>query len=313
VLLTARPLVFYGGKGGVGKTTLAAARALVLAGEGHETLLVSTDPAHSTADLLGVPLGNTPTPVGEHLHALEIDAEADAEAYVARIKKDAAAVVSPEALPGVERHLDLARQSPGTVEGALLDRLSELIAQCPGTYERIVFDTAPTGHTLRLLALPELLTGLVEGLVRQRERVAGADRMLRNVAGDDGPADDPVLRRLRDRREVLRVTRRRLLDDAAFHLVLVPERLPIEETVRAAVVLSEAGLRIAEVVVNRVLPETVEGDFMRQRAEQQAAYLAEIDRRLAAYPRVRIRHAPRDITAPEDLDVVMDAIGHARR
>lgn len=306
--MTTRPLIFYGGKGGVGKTTLATARAHLLAADGHETLLVSTDPAHSTSDLLATPLGNEPKRVTTRLQALEIDSEADAAAYIDRIRRDAAEVVSPETLPSVERHLDLARHSPGTAEGALLDRLVDLIAECPDRYQRIVFDTAPTGHTLRLLALPELLTGLVEGLVRQRERVAGAERMLRNLAGDHEPPDDPVLRRLRARRDALRATRQRLLDDAAFHLVLTPERLPIEETARTAATLSDHGLRLAEIVVNRVLPDEADGAFMRERVEQQAERLQEIEERLGHYPLRVIHHAPRDITGPDDLPQIIDAL-----
>lgn len=303
-----RRLVFYGGKGGVGKTTLAAAHAHLLARQGASTLLVSTDPAHSTADLLGATLGNEPREVARHLAAVEIDAEADARAYVARIKDDARAVVSPEAMPGVERHLDLALHSPGTVEGALLDRLVDVMASCPQPYERIVFDTAPTGHTLRLLALPELLTGLVDGLVRQRERVAGAERMLRNLAGDDAPADDPVLRRLRDRRTRLREARTRLLEDAAFRLVLVPERLPIEETARAMDTLATHGIHVEEVVVNRVLPAEATGAFLAERRAQQEEYLAEIDRRLGHVPRRWITHEPRDVDSPSGLAPIIDAL-----
>lgn len=306
--MSERPLVFYGGKGGVGKTTLATARAHLLAEQGHVTLLVSTDPAHSTSDLLGTPLGNAPQRVGDRLQAVEIDSEADAAAYVDRIRREAAEVVSPETLPSVERHLKLALHSPGTVEGALLDRIVDLIAECPDRYDRIVFDTAPTGHTLRLLALPELLTGLVQGLVRQRERVAGTERMLRNVAGEHEPPDDPVLRRLRSRRDALQATRQRLIDDAAFHLVLIPERLPIEETARTTATLSEQGLHLAEIVVNRVLPSDAEGTFMRERLEQQAQRLEEIQARLGDRPTRVIPHAPRDVTEPDDLRQIVAAL-----
>ncbi len=138
-------------------------------------------------------------------------------------------------------------------------------------------------------------------MVRQREKAAGMERMLRNLAGRDGPVDDPVVDRLRRRRDRLRTARGRLLRDAALWLVLTPERLPIEETARAAAVLVAEGLTVSGLVVNWVLPADADGAFMRARLEQQAAYLAEIDRRFAALPRVRVVHAPRDVAAPDDL------------
>lgn len=301
---SALPLLFFGGKGGVGKTTMATASATLLAREGARTLLVSTDPAHSTSDLLGSRLGNTPTQVADGLWALEIDAEADADVYLRRIAAEAEQTVSRAVLPAVRRHLDAARHGPGTVEAALFDRFSQLIAQSPATWDRVVFDTAPTGHTLRLLALPDLLTTWVEGMVRQREKVAGSQRMLRNLAGDDRPVDDPVVERLRRRRDRFRNTRRRLLHDAAFWLVLVPERLPIEETDRALHTLEAGGLTVAGLIVNRVFPAEAGGEFMRARLEQQAEHLGEIDRRFAGRRLVRVAHEPRDVTGRDGLEAV---------
>lgn len=300
-----RPLLFFGGKGGVGKTTMAAATATLLAGRGHRTLLVSTDPAHSTADLLRAPLGNRPAQVAEQLWALEIDSEADADAHVARIAEDAAGTVSREVLPTVEAHLALARQSPGTLESALLDRFVDLMAACPDQWDRIVFDTAPTGHTLRLLALPQLLTAWVGGMARQREKVAGTNRMLRNLAGADEPAAaDPVVARLRERRDRLREAGHRLRADAALWLVVVPERLPIEETARALSTLADHNLDVAGLIVNRVLPADPAGPFMRARLADQATRLDEIDRRFSDRRLLRVVHQPHEISDPGGVRVV---------
>jgi arsenite-transporting ATPase len=296
-----RRLAFFGGKGGVGKTTLAAAFATLLAGRGERTLLVSTDPAHSTGDLLGARLSGEPKRIAENLWALEIDAAADAAVYVERIKGDARRSVSPEVLPAVYRHLDLAASSPGTEESALFDRFVDLIALVPSEYDRLVFDTAPTGHTLRLLTLPALLTSWVEGLVRQREKVAGMERMLGNLAGKDGPPDDPILNRLRERRERFHHARHRLLEDAGFYLVLVPERLPIEETARALETLGGSGISVAALLVNRVLPDVAEGAYMRARLEQQAEYLDEIRQRFAEHDLILVEQDAHDVKDPEQL------------
>lgn len=300
----ARPLTFFGGKGGVGKTTIAAACAVAWSGRGQRTLLVSTDPAHSTADLLGAGLGDEPVEVGDGLWAAEIDAVATADRYVAEVAATARRTVSPAVFATVERHLELARHGPGTLESALLDRLGDLLDWCPDRVERVVVDTAPTGHTLRLLAMPALLTDWIEGLVRQRDRVRGMDRMLRNLAGDDAPPDDPLLERLRVRRDRTARLRRRLVDEAVFHPVLLPERLPIEETARSLATLREAGITVGQAIVNRVLPDTDGGDYLRQRRAQQQTYLDEIDHRLSDLDARHVLQAPRDISSPADLDAV---------
>jgi arsenite/tail-anchored protein-transporting ATPase len=299
VLLSAsgssRPIAFVGGKGGVGKTTVATALSLALAETGARTLLVSTDPAHSTSDLLGTALGAEPVRIGEALHAVEIDAEAEADRYVAAVRSDVHRLVAPAVRDTVDRHLDLARRGAGTLESALLDRLADLLALCPTQYDRVVIDTAPTGHTLRLLAMPELVTGWIEGLVRQREKVHGVDRMLRNMAGSETNHEDPVLDRLRAQRTRLRELRRRLTDDAVFHAVLIPERLPIEETVRGLPAFEAAGLTVGTVVVNRVLPAEADGGFLAARREQQESYLQELRDRLRGRRLLEVTQQPRDV------------------
>jgi arsenite/tail-anchored protein-transporting ATPase len=307
-----RPIAFIGGKGGVGKTTVAAAMASLHASAGQRTLLISTDPAHSTADLFDRPLGAEPIEVADHLDVVEIDAEAQADAYVESVRRDAHRLVAPAVRDTVDRHLDLARRGAGTLESALLDRLADLLALTPERYDRIVVDTAPTGHTLRLLAMPELVTGWIEGLVRQREKVQGVDRMLRNLAGDEPNDLDPVLARLHDQRQRLAQLRTRLLHDAVFHAVLIPERLPIEETVRSLPAFEDAGLLVGMVVVNRILPPEADGEFLAARREQQEGYLRELRARLAGRHLVEVAQQRRDVTSAAGLQAVRDDLEAAR-
>ena len=297
------------GKGGVGKTTLAAACARQLAASGAHTLLVSTDPAHSIGDALGERLGSEARTISENLDALEIDPDDAVASHLASVEDAVAQRVDPDLWPQVQRHLRLARDSPGMAESATFERVAALLELCPETYDHLVVDTAPTGHTLRLLALPTLLSAWVEGLTRQREKVAGAERMLRNLAGRDAPDQDPVLQRLRDRRARLARAAERLRADTAVWLVLIPERMPIEETSRAIGQLAGHDLAIAGLVVNRVLPDDADGAFLAEQREQQATYLAEISERFSAYATVRVPQLPRDVTGPIELDRISAALG----
>jgi arsenite-transporting ATPase len=301
-----RPIVFVGGKGGVGKTTVATALSHALAAAGHRTLLVSTDPAHSTGDLLGARLGDEPVRIAERLEAVEIDAARVAVAYVEEVRRDLHRVVAREVRPAIDRHLDLAREGAGTLDSALLDRLTDLIALQPTTYDRIVIDTAPTGHMLRLVAMPDVLERWIQGLVRQREGVQGMDRMLANMVGESPEReDDPVLDRLRRQRERLTALRHRLAHDALLHAVMIPERLPIEETARALPALRAAGVHVGCVVVNRVLPDSADGEFLAARRRQQDAYLAEIRERLTGERLVIVPQQPEDVSTAAALEELL--------
>jgi arsenite/tail-anchored protein-transporting ATPase len=299
-----RTVRFVGGKGGVGKTTTATALASVAAARGHRTLLVSTDPAHSTGDLLRTPLSGEPTEVAAGLWAVEIDAQAAADAHIERVAEDARALVSREVLATVDRHLDLARRAAGTLESAVVDRLADLLVDRSHRFDRVVVDTAPTGHTLRLLAMPELLRGWVGGLVRQRERQRGLDRAVRNLARDESAEADPVLARLQLRAERLAGLRRRIHDDAVVHLVTVPERLAIEETLRAEADLTSAGLRVGTLVVNQVIPDEADGEFISARREQQRTHLADLARRSRGWSRIEVPLLPHDVRGSDDLAAI---------
>ncbi len=312
--LPTTPIVFFGGKGGVGKTTMAAAYALQSARRGTRTLLVSTDPAHSTGDILGLPLADEAREVRPGLHALEIDPEAEAERYIADVKERVRNVASPRILDEVEHEIDLARSSPGAEEAALLDRFAELMQEAGSGYERVVFDTAPTGHTVRLLSLPELMGRWIDGLVSRRRKVRSLGRMWRNVAGaaagDAGRDDDPVLEAL-ERRQARFSAARDIVTDAArtaFTFVLTPERLPILETRKAVAALRRSKIPVAAVIVNRVLPSDAEGAFVARRREREAVYLDEIDRELSSLPRIRIPLFDSDVQGREGLRRVIDVL-----
>ena len=290
-----RFVLFVGGKGGVGKTTIASSLALRFADSGFRTLLVSTDPAHSTSDVLEFQLGAEAAQVSENFWALEIDPEHEAELYISGVKERIAESTAPRLLAEVERQVDIARVSPGAEEAALFERFTRIIESAGASYDRVVFDTAPTGQTLRLLSLPELMATWIGGLIGQRKRVNTLGRMWRNVAGaaagDSGADNDPVLKALEERRERFLRARVTLTDAAktSFAFVLTPERLPIWETEKAVASLIKYGIPVGGVFVNRVLPPEARGEFLERRRDREREYLARAER---SFDRLAICHVP---------------------
>jgi len=303
--LSDRPILFFGGMGGVGKTTMASVAALRLAGEGHRTLLVSTDPAHSTSDILQCELGPKPRPVVAGCEAMEIDPEHEADAYIESVKARIADVTPPRLVGEVDRQIDIARVSPGAVEAALFDRFTRILEEEGAEYDRIVFDTAPTGQTLRLLSLPELMTAWMSGLITRRKKVGALAKMWRNVAGSErnvagsgreaADADDPILAALEERRGRFHRARKVLTDPArtAFAFVLIAERLPIWETETAVAALTKHGIPVGAVIVNQLLPVADSGaeeaPFLRNRRAREAEYLARITKTLGDWPLMSVR------------------------
>ena len=291
---------FFGGKGGVGKTTLATGFAMLLAQRGQRTLVVSADPAHSLGDALGMVLDEQPHQVSSLLWAAEISGQAQAHRRIEEITADAEQALPREVLPAVRRHLTRATDSPGTVESALLDRLTELVGQVGSDWDELVVDSAPTGHMLRLLSLPALLAPWIEGLARQREKARGIDRMAAGLLGRADEEPDPLLKRLHARRARLENLRSRLQEEALVHLVVVPERLPLTETLRAAETLGETGLRLGSVVVNRVVPDAETGVLARRRRQQEEV-LAELRERFGESGLVWVPVLPGALTGLEEL------------
>jgi arsenite-transporting ATPase len=239
--------VLYGGKGGVGKTTMAAATGLASAGDGIPTLVVSTDPAHSLSDSLEADIPADPERIREDmpLYAAEIDPDA-ALAETGLFGEDGGLGGALDGLLG-EDPLTM----PGADEAAAMQQLLEYMDD--GRFERVVVDTAPTGHTLRLLELPEAMESMVGRLVGLRERLSGMADVVPGF-GDDSGAEMADLHALADRIERLRAT---LRDPARtdFRIVLVPERMSVTESERLRDRLEGFDIPVGTVVVNRVMEE----------------------------------------------------------
>lgn len=323
-----RRLLWVGGKGGVGKTSVAASLALLAARRGRNVLVVSTDPAHSLGDVFDHDLGDEPRRLAPGLDAMEIDPDAEVEAHLKRVTSQMRRFTVPRMMDEMERQMRLSRQSPGTQEAALLERIARLVVDEGEGYDLIVFDTAPTGHTLRLLSLPEAMAAWTDGLLSHSRKSEELGKVLKHLTPKGGqdvasPFADPasegesdlddrarsIAETLKRRRRLFMQARRAVEDKSVsnFVFVLTPERLPILETARSVEALKEAGIPVAATLVNRVLPASADGEFLRRRREQEAQYLERIDRELEGYPRPQLPLLATDI---QGLDVLEELAGH---
>jgi arsenite-transporting ATPase len=259
--------VLYGGKGGVGKTTMAAATALASARAGTATLVVSTDPAHSLSDSLGVEVGEEPTRLREEdpLYGVEIDPETVDEPLAggglgagtgdgAGMGMGLGGLLGGEGLDGPGgTGEDPFSAMPGADEAAAMQLLLRYLDD--ERFDRVVVDTAPTGHTLRLLELPEAMDTMVGRLLSVRERLSGMLGSLGGpFGGEENDAGAAELRETADRIERLRA----LLQDPArtdFRVVMVPEELSVVESGRLVRRLDGFDIPVSTVVVNRVMQD----------------------------------------------------------
>ena len=318
--LLARHLLFVGGKGGVGKTTVASALGIVAAETGRRCLLVSTDPAPSLGDIFGERIGDRETALAPGLDGLEIDPDAEVERHLESVKTAMKGLVHPRLYDEIDRQLDLARHAPGATEAALLERVARLMTDAESRYDLILFDTAPAGHTVRLLTLPEIMAAWTDGLLAGRARAGRLAGSLRNFGGGrhkgdeltliEAPQDHPaggaeagIAERLNARRRLFQEARAALVDGAAtaFLLVLNPDKLSILESGRTADILSRFGVPVSALVVNRVLPSEADGAFLDARREQEARYLKDIGDRFPDLPRLSLPLRPCDVSGREAI------------
>lgn len=323
--LSAQPIIFVGGKGGVGKTTTAAALASQFASNNKKTLIISTDPAHSLGDVLDVKLNNEKTRITPYLDAIELNPDVIVDAHFAQVERTIMAYANPDMMPKIREHLRLSKSAPGAAEAAMLESMCQhLVTATADGYEHIVFDTAPTGHTLRLLVLPEMMGAWTDGLLTQQRRQA----KLRSVATHLESTDkankktkdvaNPFEKRKPDRWEqAVAVLERRkalfrqagiLLHDrtqTAIVLVMTADVLPLAETKRAAEQLEVAKLTPAAIVVNQLIKPAQTDEFWQNRANRQQQIMSDIEKAFKKYPLYPIYLQQTDIRGTEALSELL--------
>lgn len=308
-----KEIVFFGGKGGVGKTTCSSAYSLNLARKGYKTLVLSTDPAHSLGQIFQVELGDAPKKLDTNLYGIEIDPETESGRYINRIREQMQGSFSANIIIEIQRQLDAAYHSPGAEEAAIFDRFIEIIDLVGTEYQRVVFDTAPTGHTLRLLSLPELMGRWLQGMIERRRNVNDMMRMASVVdkSLEERIKDDPVMKILLDRKQRFEKARDFLIDNkrAGFVFVLNAQQLPILETEKAINFLERNGIPVEGIIINRILPEETDSRFFNKRKQVELKYLKEIEQKFGDRVLYRIPLMEYDISGYESIDNVAKIFG----
>lgn len=292
-------VLLFTGKGGVGKTTVAAATALRCADAGMRTIVLSTDPAHSLADAFDLPLRSTPTAVETNLWGQELDATERLEEVWAEIQTYVMEVLDWAGVDAIEaEELSVV---PGLDEVFSLSDIKTYAES--GEWDAIIVDCAPTAETIRFLSLPDILSWYMERIFPVERRVVKMVRpVLRRVtslpvAGDNVFA---ATRRFYDRLDGVRD----LLTDgsrSSVRLVVNPERMVIAEARRTATYLALFGYKVDAVIANRLLPEAITDPWFKAWKETHAEHLATIVDGFAPLPVFRAELAAEELAGVERL------------
>ena len=301
------PVMLFSGKGGVGKTTLAGATAVRLALLGSRVLVMSTDPAHSLSDVFDVQLASRPTRLleatgGGLLDAMEVDARGMFSEAL-----DQADDAKPSSLRDLMR---LASETPGVDEFGAIEVLLQAMEQAE--HDVVILDTAPTGHTLRLLMVPQLLDSWFGKLLEMKTRIARAGRLFRRLMPGEHKAPDAetIRQTLEGGRQRIGSLKEVLTDPdrAQIILVTIPEAMGVLETRRTLQRLSSGGLPVATVVVNQLQPRS---DSCQHCIRRREIHLAQKERmqRLAGEVPVRVVESlPREIAGLDALAEMGDLL-----
>lgn len=285
-------LILFGGKGGVGKTTCASSTGIYLSSQGFKTLLISTDPAHSLADSLGQEFDSDIKEIKgvKDLSALEISAEKALSKfkikYENQIRKilDTSTYLDEEDIDSVF-NLPI----PGIDEVMGFKTIIDLIEQAQ--FEKYIVDTAPTGHALRLLTLPELLDDWIKVMAKMRWKYRF---MVETFSGKYNPdeGDDFLVEMKKTVNKIEGLLRNGRV--AEFIAVTIPEDMAILETERLVRSLGKYGIKVKQLVINNIL-ELGDCQFCRERKKEQEKYISQIKIKFANLKTTTVPLQPKEV------------------
>jgi arsenite-transporting ATPase len=297
--------ILYTGKGGVGKTSVAAATARRIAATGQRTLVLSTDPAHSLADALQVEIGGEPTKVGKHLHAQQVLAQDQLERHWSAVSEWLGGLL-------MERGVDRIAAEELTVPPGGDELFSLLVLKAhveSGEWDAIIVDCAPTGETLRLLSFPDAARWWLDKVLGKEQSMLSAARPFARMFLDIQLPDEKVVNEIQRLVGNL-VAMHDLLRDASrvsMRLVMTPDRMVVAEAMRTYTYLNLYGYLTDAVVVNRVFPDELsDGYFGAWHAVQQEQL--EMVASAFAVPVLKAPYFASEVIGPERLDELAAAI-----
>jgi arsenite/tail-anchored protein-transporting ATPase len=293
-------IILYTGKGGVGKTSVAAATARRCAAAGMRTVVLSTDPAHSLSDSLCTPLGPEPTRVEERLYGHEVQAQREMEVHWRAVQRWLGQVIADRGV------MDVVAEELTVPPG--MDELFSLLQikrhHVAGDFDAIIVDCAPTGETLRLLSFPEIAQWWLEKIFPWERRLVTAARpWARTFLDLDLPSEEAfadvhrLVRNLIAMNEILRDRA-----TATMRLVMNPDRMVIVEAQRTFTYLNLYGYLTDAVVVNRIFPDALDDGYFGAWRERQQEQLRLVSEGFAPVPVLRARYFDQEVIGGEMLD-----------
>ena len=301
-IVSKHPYVMFGGKGGLGKTTFSAATAFWLAAQGKKVLVFSVDPQASLSDIFQQDIfGKGPVRIMDNLWAQEIDADRHIKEYQQEIRQKIRDMYGLDEVPSeIEDYIQAASAEPAMEESAIFDSVVDIVNQ--GDYDYYIYDLVPLGHALYYLSMAKVYDEWIAKITRLREEMREYEEVAARMKRQKEVDEDQILGELQYIRGRINSASRILTDRerTAFFFVVIPEQMIRIDTKKAAELFAKFDVPIGGYLVNRVIPEELEGQtipaYLRNRILMQRGELDEIRRNLGSQVLGYVPELERDVT-----------------
>ncbi len=304
---------FFLGKGGVGKTTSAAAYSVNKALQGKRVLVVSLDPAHNLGDVFDTELSDDPVKLMDNLVAIEVDYDKMIKKHLKELTEKIKDIYGYLKIFNLDKYVDVLKHSPGVEEQASLEKIIEIVRKYgvgDKAFDIIVFDTPPTGLTLRIMALPTISLIWIERLIKLRLAILERRKTISSITGEQfeieiagrkfkvpiSVKEDPIFKELMKLKDEYNWINKRLTDPntTAAIMVINPETLPVLEAYRAVNFLKKINVPVTHLIVNKVLELDTVPERLRPRIEEQEKALALAREKLPGLEMIKIPYLERE-------------------